>query len=201
VPRPPHFAVTYTGEGLESAIFKSKFEQWDDVIAVDHRSPDLRSIGDSIRNRDRAIDFNRDDDGSSTSDSNSTASRSARSTCPFVVDASDLFAPPRLVIAEDASAALEEQWRADLDKMDTYVLQGTKFVRLAEEEVRAHAHMRALRGGEGGGGGLFFCFFFSYMSFIFSRVVFCPFILLCASFPSPLTRGCTMPHTGWHVSL
>ena len=56
-------------------------------------------------------------------------------TCPFSVDASDLFAPPRRVITDEQAGALEEKWRADLDKMDAYVLQGTHFVRLAVDQV------------------------------------------------------------------
>jgi hypothetical protein len=110
--RPSHFLVTYQSEGLESAIFKSKFLRWDDVLVVDHRSPELVAI----------------------------ANGPTPGQCPFELDVSELFSPPREVISDAAATELEEQWKADLDKVDAYVLQGSDFVRLPKEQVgRFHA--------------------------------------------------------------
>lgn len=106
-PRPPHLMVSYQSEGLESAIFKSNFFRWDDVLSVDHRSPELRAL-DNARQL---------------------------GTCPFGLDVSELYSSPREVISNAAATELEEQWKADLDKVDTYVLQGSNFVRLPKAEV------------------------------------------------------------------
>mmetsp|Transcript_31254 Transcript_31254/g.93807 ORF Transcript_31254/g.93807 Transcript_31254/m.93807 type:complete len:1472 (-) Transcript_31254:63-4478(-) len=110
VPRPPHQLVTYQLEGLESAIFKSKFLRWDDVLPVDHRSSEVKLLEDARR---------------------------TPGMCPFHLDVSDLFAPRHDVISDATAMGLEEEWKADLDKVDVYIYVAEKrgFTRLPKEHV------------------------------------------------------------------
>eukprot|EP00041_Stephanoeca_diplocostata_P033534 m.1110605 g.1110605 ORF g.1110605 m.1110605 type:complete len:1517 (-) comp24358_c0_seq2:265-4815(-) len=106
VPRPAHVLLTFVSEGHESGIFKSKFSAWDEVLPSDHRTP-------AEMHRDTALQEQ-----------------------PWQCDVADLFASASLPVLSPADAArMEEQWTADLEKLDAYVLQGNNFVRLPPEHV------------------------------------------------------------------
>jgi hypothetical protein len=50
------------------------------------------------------------------------------------VDLSALFTPRQPSMAADEAAHLSEEWNDDLEKMEAFVLEGKKFVKLPEEE-------------------------------------------------------------------
>ncbi len=50
------------------------------------------------------------------------------------VDLSALFTPRQAPMATDEATRLAEEWNEDLEKMEAFVLEGKKFVKLPEEE-------------------------------------------------------------------
>lgn len=106
VPRPEHVLLTFVSEGHEPGIFKSKFAAWDEVLPSDHRSVAQRHLDSTIQPQS------------------------------LPCDVTDLFATSSVpVVSEAAATQMEEQWKADLEKLDAYVLQGNNFVRLPPEQV------------------------------------------------------------------
>ena len=104
-PRPAHVMITYLSEGLESAIFKTNFFGWDDVIQPDHRESG-------------PIDLDPGHPGA----------------IPDRADLKDLFSAARPVMSGAEAIELEEKWRDDLEKCDAYVLQNRNFVRMGPED-------------------------------------------------------------------
>ena len=50
------------------------------------------------------------------------------------VDLSALFTPRQPSMSKEEAAHLSEEWNEDLEKMEAFVLEGKKFVKLPEEE-------------------------------------------------------------------
>ncbi|XP_061411442.1 protein flightless-1 homolog [Lethenteron reissneri] len=122
LPRPRHATVLKNIEGTESQIFKSKFRNWDDILAVDYtRSAD--AVG-------RAAGL----DGKVQQDA---APR--RQQQQLKADLSALFYPRQPPMPLSEAETLMDEWNEDLEGMESFVLEGRKFVRLPDEEF-GHFH-------------------------------------------------------------
>ncbi|CAG0888012.1 unnamed protein product [Cyprideis torosa] len=108
--RPAHASIIKITEGTETQAFKSNFEGWDDVIAVDFTRP-----ADSVRR--------------TGADLISWAKKQEAK-----VDLSALFLPRFPWMAEHEAKVLLEEWTEDLDHMEAFVLEGKKFVKLPKTE-------------------------------------------------------------------
>ncbi|CAG0886127.1 unnamed protein product [Darwinula stevensoni] len=108
--RSKHSAIIRVTEGTEPQVFKSKFEGWDDVIAVDF----TRTV-ESVRK--------------TGADLIQWAKKQETK-----VDLTALFMTRQPSMPHEEAMQLMEEWNEDLDHMDTFVLEGRKFVRLPEEE-------------------------------------------------------------------
>ena len=107
----PEFAMIHrVSEGTESQVFKSKFIGWDDVIAVDftRTAHSVQRTGADLQKWAREQDTK--------------------------ADLSALFAPRQQPISAEKAADMAEEWNEDLEKMEAFVLEGKKFVKLPEEE-------------------------------------------------------------------
>ncbi|KAF0310088.1 Protein flightless-1 [Amphibalanus amphitrite] len=102
--------VTVVKEGTESQVFKSKFSGWDDVIAVD-----FTRTAESVRR--------------TGADINAWAKKQQTKT-----DLSALFTPRQIPVPLAEAQQLMDEWNEDLEQMETFVLEGKKFVRLPEDE-------------------------------------------------------------------
>ncbi|XP_029638513.1 protein flightless-1 homolog isoform X1 [Octopus sinensis] len=108
--RPSFVTVTRCLEGTELQIFKTKFVGWDDIIAVDY----TRSAESVIRRgADMKVIMERD---------------------KIKTDLSALFIPRQPAMSLEEAEQLSQEWNEDLDQMESFVLEGKKFVRLPEEE-------------------------------------------------------------------
>lgn len=108
--RPEYVTVTRCLEGTEPQIFKTKFIGWDDVIAVDY----TRSAESVIRRgADMKVIMERD---------------------KIKTDLSALFVSRQPSMSNEEAEQLSQEWNEDLDGMESFVLEGKKFVRLPEEE-------------------------------------------------------------------
>eukprot|EP00096_Caligus_rogercresseyi_P008686 TRINITY_DN2799_c3_g1_i2.p1 TRINITY_DN2799_c3_g1~~TRINITY_DN2799_c3_g1_i2.p1 ORF type:complete len:447 (-),score=161.92 TRINITY_DN2799_c3_g1_i2:1163-2503(-) len=108
--RPPYAMVHRVSEGTESQVFKTKFVGWDDVIGVDftRTAQSVQRTGADLVKWAKAQDTK--------------------------VDLSALFTPRQSPMSDKESAQLSEEWNVDLEKMEAFVLEGKKFVKLPEEE-------------------------------------------------------------------
>nr|XP_006817675.1 PREDICTED: protein flightless-1 homolog [Saccoglossus kowalevskii] len=107
IPRPDVAMVTRNLEGHESQLFKSKFENWDDVLYVDYTRTAEQVIKMVIKGMGK----------------------------PEVkTDLSALFMPRQPAMSNAEAEQLMDEWNDDLDGMESFVLEGKKFVRLPEEE-------------------------------------------------------------------
>uniref|UniRef100_T1J3P6 Gelsolin-like domain-containing protein n=1 Tax=Strigamia maritima TaxID=126957 RepID=T1J3P6_STRMM len=111
--RPEHAVVNRILEGTETQAFKSKFVGWDDVIAVD---------------------FTRTAESVARTGADLKKWMSKQET---KVDLSALFMSRQPPMSLDEACQLMEEWNEDLDTMESFVLEGKKFVRLPEQE---HGH-------------------------------------------------------------
>ena len=91
-------------------VFKSKFIGWDDVIGVDF----TRTAASVAR---------------TGADLNKWAKQQETK-----VDLSALFTNRQPSMSNDEAARLAEEWNEDLEKMEAFVLEGKKFVKLPEDE-------------------------------------------------------------------
>lgn len=109
--RPSHALVTRVLEGTENQVFKSKFEGWDDVIAVDftRTAQSVAKTGADLK--------------------------SWMSKQEAKADLSALFMPRQPAMGKEEADQLMEEWNEDLEAMESFVLEGKKFVRLPEEEM------------------------------------------------------------------
>lgn len=109
--RPDNALVTRCLEGTEPQTFKIKFKGWDDVIPVD-----FTRTSESVQRRgvDIKAIFERD---------------------RLKTDLSALFMPRQPAMPADEAEQLMLEWNEDLDGMESFVLEGKKFVRLPEEEL------------------------------------------------------------------
>merc|ERR550525_397230 len=107
----PEFAMVHrVSEGAESQVFKSRFMGWDDVIGVDF----TRTAASVART---GADLN----------------KWARSQ-ETKVDLHALFTSRQPSMTQEEATHLSEEWNEDLEKMEAFVLEGKKFVKLPEEE-------------------------------------------------------------------
>lgn len=107
----PDFAMIHrVSEGTESQVFKSKFAGWDDVIAVDftRTAHSVARTGADLQKWARAQETK--------------------------ADLSALFTPRQPPMPAEEAAGLAEEWNEDLEKMEAFVLEGKKFVKLPEAE-------------------------------------------------------------------
>ncbi|XP_046549598.1 protein flightless-1 homolog isoform X1 [Haliotis rubra] len=109
--RPKYASVSRCLEGGEQQIFKTKFVGWDDVLPVDY----TRTAESVIRRgADLKVIMERD---------------------KMKTDLSALFMPRQPGMSADEAETLASEWNEDLDGMESFVLEGKKFVRLPEEEL------------------------------------------------------------------
>ena len=107
----PEFAMIHrVSEATESQVFKSKFIGWDDVIGVDF----TRTAASVAR---------------TGADLNKWARQQETK-----VDLSALFTSRQPSMSNDEAARIAEEWNEDLEKMEAFVLEGKKFVKLPEDE-------------------------------------------------------------------
>ncbi|XP_035694685.1 protein flightless-1 homolog [Branchiostoma floridae] len=113
LPRPDVAMVTRVQEGTETQVFKSKFTGWDDIVPVDYTksAEEAHKGGPEIK---------RDEE---------QAKKEAKT------DLSALFMPRQPPMSSAEAEQLMEEWNEDLDGMESFVLEGKKFVRLPEEEI------------------------------------------------------------------
>lgn len=91
-------------------MFKTKFIGWDDVIAVDftRTAHSVQRTGADLQKWAREQETK--------------------------VDLSALFTPRQQPMAEEEASNFAEEWNEDLEKMEAFVLEGKKFVKLPEDE-------------------------------------------------------------------
>jgi len=107
----PDFAMIHrVSESTESQVFKSKFFGWDDVIAVDftRTAHSVQRTGADLQKWARQQETK--------------------------IDLSALFTARQPSMSTEEAARLSEEWNDDLEKMEAFVLEGKKFVKLPEEE-------------------------------------------------------------------
>jgi hypothetical protein len=92
-------------------IFKLKFTGWDEVIAVDF----TRTAESVQRTGADLVKWARQQETKS--------------------DLAALFMPRQTPMNAEEAQQLIEEWNDDLEAMESFVLEGKKFVRLPEEEV------------------------------------------------------------------
>ncbi|XP_013412224.1 protein flightless-1 homolog isoform X3 [Lingula anatina] len=109
--RPAFTRVTRCQDGTESQLFKMKFVGWDDVIAVDYTRTSESVIKRGV---DLKVIMERD---------------------KIKTDLSALFMPRQPPMSNQEAEQLMEEWNEDLDGMESFVLEGKKFVRLPDEEL------------------------------------------------------------------
>ncbi|XP_074648106.1 protein flightless-1 homolog isoform X2 [Tubulanus polymorphus] len=111
VRRPSFVSLTRCIEGTEPQVFKTKFTGWDDVIAVD-----FTRTSESVQRR--GVDL-----------------KAIMQRDQIKTDLSALFMPRQPSMAKEEAETLMTEWNEDLDGMESFVLEGKKFVRLPEEEI------------------------------------------------------------------
>lgn len=109
--RPDYVTIYRCLEGTEPQIFKTKFIGWDDVLPVDY----TRSA-ESIQRRGADLKVIMEKDKLQT-------------------DLSALFMPRQPSMTAEEAEQLSADWNEDLDGMESFVLEGKKFVRLPDEEL------------------------------------------------------------------
>ncbi|XP_035825487.1 protein flightless-1 homolog isoform X3 [Aplysia californica] len=109
--RPEYVTIYRCLEGTEPQIFKTKFVGWDDVLPVDY----TRSA-ESIHRRGADMKVIMEKDKLQT-------------------DLSALFMPRQPAMVEEEAEQLSADWNEDLDGMESFVLEGKKFVRLPDDEL------------------------------------------------------------------
>ncbi len=110
IQRPDYALVTSTLEGTETQVFKSKFDGWDDSIAVDY----TRSA-ESVSKRGADI-------------------RKILSETEFRTDLVALFIDRYTPISDEDALAMMDEMNEFLDSMQCFVFENKRFVRLPEHE-------------------------------------------------------------------
>ncbi|XP_070580511.1 protein flightless-1 homolog isoform X2 [Ptychodera flava] len=152
IPRPTIALVTRILEGYESQLFKSKFDDWDDVLYVDYtRTAErvmkmvLEGMGtetmvfkSKFSNWDDVISVDFTRTAQSMFKTQEAAAKGQESKKNEIkTDLSALFMPRQPPMSAAEAEQLMEEWNEDLDSIESFVLEGKKFVRLPEEE-RGH---------------------------------------------------------------
>ncbi|XP_064820754.1 protein flightless-1 homolog isoform X1 [Oncorhynchus masou masou] len=117
--RPKHATVTRNLEGTECQVFKSKFQNWDDVLKVDYtRAAESVEQQQGLQGK---------------------VKKDAEKKDEMKADLTALFLPRQPPMALTEAEQMMEEWNEDLDGMEGFVLEGKKFARLPEEEF-GHFH-------------------------------------------------------------
>ena len=111
IKRPELALITRCLQGNEPQVFKSKFNGWDDVIAVD---------------------FTRTADSVARTGANLHEWMSKQKV---KIDTSALFMPRAKSMDPEEEEKLIESWNDELKSMEAFVLEGKKFIRLPEDEL------------------------------------------------------------------
>merc|ERR1712001_697745 len=108
--RPEFEMIHRVSEGTESQVFKTRFIGWDDVIAVEftRTAHSVQRTGADLQKWAREQETK--------------------------VDLSALFTPRQPSMTSEEAEHLAEEWNEDLEKMEAFVLEGKKFIKLPEEE-------------------------------------------------------------------
>ncbi|OWR42979.1 protein flightless-1 [Danaus plexippus] len=110
-PREPHALVTRLQEGTETQVFKTYFQGWEEVIAVD-----FTRTAESVAR--------------TGADLTSWARQQETKT-----DLSALFTPRQPAMSPTEAKSLADEWNEDLEAMEAFVLEGRHFVRLPDQEL------------------------------------------------------------------
>ncbi|XP_077979602.1 protein flightless-1 homolog isoform X2 [Glandiceps talaboti] len=148
--RPDIAMVTRNLEAHEGQLFKSKFDDWDDVLYVDYsRTAEqvmkmvLEGMGtetmvfkSKFANWDDviAVDYTRTAQSIFKTQQAAVKGQEAKKD-QIKTDLSALFMPRQPPMSQSEADQLMEEWNEDLDSMEPFVLEGKKFVRLPEEET------------------------------------------------------------------
>ncbi|KRY77918.1 Protein flightless-1 -like protein, partial [Trichinella pseudospiralis] len=108
--RPSHASINHVCEGTESMMFKSKFVDWDDVIAVD-----FTRTAESVQRRGVDLNIILEKDKMKT-------------------DLAALFLDRQAMLSDEESDRLIEDYNEDVELMEPFVLEGKRFNRLPPEE-------------------------------------------------------------------
>ncbi|XP_055529280.1 protein flightless-1 [Wyeomyia smithii] len=111
IERPEYALITRVQEGTETQVFKSKFVGWEEIIAVD---------------------FTRTAQSVARTGADLTGWAKKQET---KADLAALFMPRQPAMTLMEAQQLADDWNYDLDVMESFVLEGKKFVRLPEEEL------------------------------------------------------------------
>ncbi|KAL9702468.1 hypothetical protein quinque_005986 [Culex quinquefasciatus] len=111
IERPEYALITRVQEGTETQVFKSKFTGWEEIIAVD---------------------FTRTAQSVARTGADLTGWAKKQET---KADLAALFMPRQPAMTLMEAQQLADDWNYDLDVMESFVLEGKKFVRLPEEEL------------------------------------------------------------------
>ena len=98
-------------EGTEPQLMKTKFEGWDDVIAVD-----FTRTAESVQKTGADL-------------------LKWMSGQEVKVDLSSLFMPRQPAMTQEEASLLMEEWNEDLALMEAFVLENKKFVKLTDNEL------------------------------------------------------------------
>ncbi|XP_053610117.1 protein flightless-1 [Plodia interpunctella] len=109
--RPPHALVTRLQEATETQVFKTYFQGWEEVIAVD-----FTRTAESVAR--------------TGADLASWARQQETKT-----DLSALFTPRQTPMQPSEAKTLAEEWNEDLEAMEAFVLEGRHFVKLPDQEL------------------------------------------------------------------
>eukprot|EP00051_Salpingoeca_urceolata_P014250 m.181064 g.181064 ORF g.181064 m.181064 type:complete len:1330 (+) comp18028_c0_seq2:308-4297(+) len=151
--RPPFFLITRVSEGNEPQVFKSKFSNWNDVVAVDYRARDVQAVEHAVAERERmtqqALFAAQQAEDTKNVDAAGHKPRAAKADVKVVrkweepkpvveppkVDVLELFSPQEEPMATEEAELLEAQWEDELEKMEAFYLQGSNFVRMPPERL------------------------------------------------------------------
>ncbi|XP_049873153.1 protein flightless-1 [Pectinophora gossypiella] len=111
VARPPHALVTRLQEGTETQVFKTYFQGWEEVIAVD---------------------FTRTAESVARTGADLASWAKQQET---KADLSALFTPRQPPMPASEAKTLADEWNEDLEAMEAFVLEGRHFVRLPDHEL------------------------------------------------------------------
>lgn len=151
--RPNYTLVTSTLEGTESQVFKSKFEGWDDLIAVDYtRTAQMVSKKNSKIMEQNNLPHNGREGSVDSVSSNANNIRGIRaqsvtpntasvlppilqnSSEPLRTDLVALFVDRYEPVPDDEAIGMMEEINDFLESMECFVFENKRFVRLPEKE-------------------------------------------------------------------
>ncbi|KAG9511081.1 Protein flightless-1, partial [Fragariocoptes setiger] len=111
IKRPDFACISSCLQGTESQFFKSKFKDWDDVIAVDYTRT-AESVSRTGADLSKWMNQQK-----------------------IKIDLASLFAPRQIGLSDEESQLLIEDWNDELDMMKSYVLEkGKRFAELPQDE-------------------------------------------------------------------